>query len=81
MLVSKLFDSLIQPVPIYITQILLVGSYAVDIGQLQYENVDVNAGQVGRHWQESWQNKKNDWNESGSVPLTTGSVFRSCSFR
>ena len=50
---------------IYITKILLVGSYAVN----NYGNVDVNAGKVGRHgqlaiqkdtirekhWQESWR--------------------------
>ncbi len=69
----------------------------MDIGQLQYENVDINAGQVGRHGQESWRNKKKrlipylavfrirdilEWIRiSGSVPLTEVSGFRSCSFR
>jgi hypothetical protein len=68
----------------------------VDIGQLQYENIDINAGQVGRHWRESWRNKKKrlipylavfriryilEWiRMRGSVPLTEGSGFRSCSF-
>ena len=47
MLVYFIYCWLFSTTSSYITKILLVGSYEVD----KYENVDVNAGKVGRYYQ------------------------------
>jgi hypothetical protein len=47
MLVYFIYCWLFSTTSSYITKILLVGSYEVD----KYENVDVNAGKVGRYCQ------------------------------